>query len=117
MRESFDEEVVLKWLRCAWSAESSSLYSEENPARGHCGVTALVVQDHFGGEIRKTPTEEGDHFYNYINGARHDLTVSQFNYVPTYLDIPVEREEAFADTNEEQYAALTKRFLTAAADE
>lgn len=107
---SFDEREVRRWLRDAWSPESSSLWTEDNPARGQCGVTALVVQDRFGGEIQKTPTGDGTHFYNHINGQRYDLTAEQFEERPEYLDLPSDREEAFADTNAEQYAALSKRF-------
>lgn len=84
------------------------------PARGQCGVTALVVQDRFGGEIRKTPTEDGTHFYNYIDGQRYDLTAEQFEERPAYLDLPSDREEAFGDTNAEQYAALSERFRVVA---
>jgi len=114
--ETFDEETVLKRFQRAWSAESSSLWTKENPARGQCGVTALVVQDQFGGEIRKTPTENGMHFYNYIDGQRCDLTANQFEDPPLYLDFPSTRDEAFADTNADQYAALSERFLAESAD-
>ena len=31
----------------AWSPASSGKYAAENPARGQCGGTALVVQDVF----------------------------------------------------------------------
>jgi hypothetical protein len=72
--DEFDERAVRWRLRRAWSAESSSLWSEDHPARGQCPVTALVVHDRFGGEIRKTPTDEGPHFYNYADGRRYDLT-------------------------------------------
>lgn len=109
----FDEEQVLQWLREAWSAESSTLWKEASPARGQCGVTALVVQDRFGGEILKTPTQNGMHFYNHIDGERHDLTAEQFDERPNYLDLPSDREEAFADTNGKQYAALSERFCAA----
>jgi hypothetical protein len=50
------------------------------------------------------------HFYNFIDGQRYDLTAEQFDTPPSYLDSPSNREEAFADTNAEQYAALSERF-------
>lgn len=111
---TFEEETVRQWLRAAWSPESSSLWTEDNPARGQCGVTALVVQDRFGGEIRKTPTESGTHFYNYISGQRYDLTAEQFDEQPEYLDLSSNREEAFDDTNPKQYTALSERFFVVA---
>lgn len=109
----FDEGTVRRWLREAWSPESSSLWTEDNPARGQCGVTALVVQDRFGGEIRKTPTKNGLHFYNYMNGKRYDMTAEQFDERPAYLDFPSDRGEAFEGTNVDQYVALSKRFHAA----
>jgi hypothetical protein len=114
---TFDKETGLQWLRRAWSSESSSLWTEDNPARGHCGVTSLVVQDHFGGEIQKTPTTEGMHFYNHIDGQRYDLTAEQFEVPPTYLDLPSNRREAFADTNTDQYTHLSERFLNELSEE
>ncbi len=35
----------------AWSIESSSQWTIKNPTKGQCGVTALIVNDYFGGEI------------------------------------------------------------------
>jgi len=115
--ELFDKELIVQRLRDAWSAESSSLYTEDNPACGQCPVTALVIQDRFGGEIRKTPTEDGPHFYNSIGGQCYDLTAEQFDDPPSYLDLPSDREEAFAHANAEQYAALAKRFRTVSPEE
>ncbi len=37
----------------SWSIETSSKWTIENPAKGQCGVTALVVQDICGGKIKK----------------------------------------------------------------
>lgn len=91
-----------------WSIHSSSKWTRENPARGQCSVTALVIQDIFGGEIYKTPTSEGWHFYNKINEQYYDLTASQFSKEIEYLHVPSSRQEAFSDTNEKQYSYLRK---------
>lgn len=91
-----------------WSLQSSSKWTSENPAQGQCGVTALVVQDVLGGEIYKTNTPGVWHFYNFIQGQRHDFTASQFEELIKYMDIPSNREEAFTDTNEEQYRYLSQ---------
>ncbi|MCY7846140.1 hypothetical protein [Bacillus haynesii] len=96
-------EQIMKALYKSWSSDSSSKWSQDNPAKGQCGVTALVVNDILGGEIRKTKLPEGWHFYNFINGKRYDLTVSQFKEDILYMDIPSNRNEAFSDTNEKQY--------------
>ncbi len=67
-----------------WSAKSSFLteeWSTKNPARGQCAVTALVVQDHLGGEIIKCDVvgDSSSHFFNRLpSGEVIDLTKSQF---------------------------------------
>lgn len=59
----------------------------DNPARGQCNVTALVVHDMFGGEILKAEAPDGWHFYNRIEGQRRDLTASQFEQPIFHADI------------------------------
>lgn len=96
-------------LKIAWSPESSGSWSQENPAKGQCSVTSLVAQDLFGGSILKTKTYGGTHFYNAIDGVKWDMTVSQFDRPIPFEDRPATREEAMADTSEEQYRALKRR--------
>ncbi|MEM7743234.1 MAG: hypothetical protein AAF409_05935 [Pseudomonadota bacterium] len=98
--------VVQAALRAAWSDRSSTLWSRENPAAGQCGVSALVAHDHLGGDILKTRCRDLWHFYNRIDGRRIDFTDSQFDAPITYEDAISNREEAFGDTNAQQYASL-----------
>ena len=95
-------------LFASWSLQSSSLWTAENPAVGHFGVTALVVNDLFGGGIYKTRYDDIWHFYNVINNQRYDFTESQFEQPLHYLDVVSSRAEAFCDTNTAQYAYLKK---------
>lgn len=104
---------LLEILRRAWSIESGTKWTPDNPAKGQCGVTALVVQDLFGGDILKTPMAEGWHFYNRIAGKRLDFTASQFAEEPDYLDLPSHREEVFRDTSEQQYEHLKSKVFQA----
>ena len=104
-------EQIMKALYKSWSSDSSSKWSQDNPAKGQCGVTALVVNDILGGEIKKTKLPDGWHFYNFINGKRYDLTVSQFKEDILYMDIPSNRDEAFSDTNEKQYNYLKQSVI------
>ena len=99
---------LLSVLPTAWSLKSSSLWRADNPAAGHCGVTALVAHDLLGGDILKTPYRDIWHFYNVIDGRRWDFTESQFDAPIQYEDMPSNRDEAFGDTNAEQYAHLTQ---------
>lgn len=113
MREnSFAQiEQLTNALSKAWSLQTSSKWSAENPAKGQCGVTTLVVNELLGGEIKKTKLPDGWHFYNYIDGKRYDFTASQFSGAIVYLDIPSNRVEALSDTNEKQYSYLKQRVL------
>ncbi|QSG00536.1 hypothetical protein DI291_19540 [Bacillus paralicheniformis] len=99
-------EQIMKALYKSWSSDSSSKWSQDNPAKGQCGVTALIVNDLLGGEIRKTKLLEGWHFYNVINGKRYDLTISQFKEDILYMDVP-----SNTDTNEKQYNYLKQSVI------
>jgi len=109
-KEAEAMEHVKYILKQSWSRHSSSKWTEECPSCGQCGVTALVIQDHFGGTIFKTKVGESWHFYNSINGVMYDFTSEQFQAPIEYQHIPSSREEAFLDTNEEQYQHLRSAF-------
>ena len=54
-------------------------WTKENPALGQCAVTALIVQDFFGGEILFCKHQ--NHFWNQMpdsDKTHIDLTRSQF---------------------------------------
>jgi len=105
------EKTILHGLRQSWSLHSSSRWTAENPARGQCAVTALVMNDHFGGEILKTRLPDGQwHFYNRILDERFDFTASQFPAAIQYGDIGSNRDEVFASTTEVQYHSLAVAF-------
>ncbi len=55
-------EQIMKALYKSWSSDSSSKWSQDNPAKGQCGVTALIVNDLLGGEIRKQSCLKGGIF-------------------------------------------------------
>ncbi len=99
---------LLPRLFGAWSPATGSKWRKENPACGQCSVTALVVQDLFGGEILKTPVDDAWHFYNQISGSRFDLTESQFAVPISYDDRQSNRDEAIADTSLECYGVLRR---------
>ncbi|MFM9278772.1 YunG family protein [Paenibacillus jiagnxiensis] len=93
----------------SWSLQTSSKWTTDNPACGQCGVTALVVQDRLGGEILKTMTAGGWHYYNRVNNNVYDFTASQFAGEIEYLHVLSSRTDAFGYTNQEQYDALSSR--------
>jgi hypothetical protein len=111
--KTFENPIELyRKLKEVWSAETSSppaSWSTDNPAKNHCSVTSLIVNDYFGGEIVSTRTVGGTHFYNIIDGTRWDLTISQFSEPIPFEDTPSSRETAMADTTTEKYRALSDR--------
>jgi hypothetical protein len=99
-------------LNQVWAGDTASppdSWSQQSPAKNHCSVTSLIVQDHFGGEILSTKTSGGTHFYNKINGIKWDLTVSQFGEPEPYDDTLSSREVALRDTSDHKYNLLTMR--------
>jgi len=103
---TINTEELHRILKACWSSESSPLWTEQKPSLGQCGVTALVVQDVLGGEILKTRVGDSWHFYNLIDGRPIDFTAEQFDDPIVYLNQPSNRNEAFADTNDQQYSYL-----------
>lgn len=98
-------------LESAWSIETSSKWLPENPARGQCSVTALVVQDILGGDIVKTGVDGAWHFYNLVEDERLDFSGSQFQAPVLYADLPSSRSEAFSATSAQQYRILRERVM------
>ncbi|MGE7911313.1 YunG family protein [Lysinibacillus xylanilyticus] len=74
----YTENDLLKALRKSWSIQSSSKWSIDTPAKGQCGVTALVVYDILGGKIYKMRLDEGWHFYNFLMGNERILHKNNF---------------------------------------
>ncbi|MER7751004.1 hypothetical protein [Kitasatospora sp. NPDC097643] len=76
-------------IRSSWGVdtcapEDLALWRPDNPARGQCGVTALVVHDLLGGELMMGEVHVGGvrtdlHWWNrFATGIEIDLTREQF---------------------------------------
>ncbi|MBI4154324.1 hypothetical protein HY501_03230 [Candidatus Woesearchaeota archaeon] len=70
-------------LNNSWSPETTNSWEPENPSRGQCAVTAVVINDFFSGEILCSDAilpdgKKESHYYNVINGEEVDLTRQQF---------------------------------------
>jgi hypothetical protein len=113
MPSPFQRDRVVAALSKSWSLATSGGWAADNPTRGQCNATALLLEELFGGEILKTPLPEGDHFYNRINGQRLDLTDSQFEAPITYADLLSNRQEALSGTTSAKYEALKGAFRAA----
>ncbi len=105
-----------KALRISWSRETSYCpdeWNESNSSFGQCAITALIVNDYFGGEIVWAEavlpdSQKVSHFFNYINGKEVDLTRAQF---PEGAVIPegVEKKKDFATTRDYLLSYENKR--------
>jgi 8-oxo-dGTP pyrophosphatase MutT (NUDIX family) len=95
-------------------------WRQENPARGQCGPTALVVQDLLGGdlvlgEVHEKGARHGAHYWNRLpDGAEVDLTADQFGPGETVTPgIVVARPAGPPRRCRGQYELLRRRALTA----
>ena len=82
LTESVSETFLAK-LTSAWDKDTChpayvNKWTEQNPATGQCLVTALAVQDEYGGDIYDCKVGHSRHFYNVINDEIVDLTFNQF---------------------------------------
>ncbi|RSO45403.1 hypothetical protein DMH15_08560 [Streptomyces sp. WAC 06725] len=82
---------ITEALRASWAADTCSPddlarggWTSDNPSKGHCDITALVVHDFFGGElmvgeVHLDGDQQGHHWWNrFPSGIEVDLTREQF---------------------------------------
>jgi len=84
-------------LENAWSRSTSAeptVWTPSNPAWGQCAITALIVQEEFGGELLRGQMREGSHYWNRLpDGTEVDLTLQQFERTPEFADIQARSRE------------------------
>lgn len=77
-----DTRWLREWFERAWAAETSvdpSGWSPTNPSWGQCAVTALNVQDIYGGKLMRAVVNGDSHYWNVTpDGQEIDLTKDQF---------------------------------------
>jgi hypothetical protein len=94
-------------VKRAWTEETCcSGWSADNPCRNQCSVTALAVQRLLGGDIVKTRTKGGTHFYNSIDGVYWDLAADQFSEPIPYENLASDTAEALGDTTPDKLRIL-----------
>ena len=108
---------LLKTLWCAdtCAPRMRDRWSEENPMLGQCSITAFLMQDIFGGEVRGVALGDGNyHCFNVVEGIAFDLTSEQFGERKLdYEDCPVQRREVHFAKEEKRlrYEALKARLM------
>ncbi|UJB39693.1 YunG family protein [Streptomyces sp. A1-5] len=112
-----------KALRASWAADTCSPddqadWQADNPAWGHCDITALIVNDVFGGglmvgEVHLDGTQHGFHWWNRLpSGWELDLTREQFQRGQTVTAARVvERPPGPLPRRWEEYLLLRERVI------
>lgn len=95
-----------EFLSYSWSKDTCSPglrneWNEDNPSLGQCAITALIVNDIFGGKIMRCMASSGSHYYNLIDDKIVDLTKEQFlDEIPKYQESE-ERTKEYLLSNED----------------
>jgi hypothetical protein len=109
---TFDEERVRSALSNSWSPQTAIQWRPDIPALGQCNVTALLVNELFGGRILKTRQRDSVHYYNEIDGRRYDFTDSQFDSRIEYDDEQSSRAEVERGVSRDEMNTLRNAFRT-----
>lgn len=108
-------------LRASWGADTCDPHDvpdwhPDNPSRGQCGVTALIIQDLLGGELVLGEVIAGDakvgyHYWNRLpDGRVVDLTADQFHPRETVVGAQVrQRPPGPPGRCRQQYEILRQR--------
>jgi len=112
-REMYD---ILSGIWCAATCapRMRDEWKADNPTFGQCSITAFLVQDIFGGEVRGILRPGGNyHCYNVVDGHVFDLTSEQFgDEILDYRDNPIQlREVHFAKEEKRQRYFILKEKL------
>ena len=71
-------ELSKAWCRETAHPSYQDKWSENNPSIGQCLVTALIIQDEYGGDVYSCKVGSNSHFVNIINERIIDKTAEQF---------------------------------------
>lgn len=114
-------------LRVSWAADTAydeTDWSAENPARGQCVVSALVVQDYLGGDLQRFDVVGREiretHYTNLLTGGVVlDTTASQYDtsdavrLTPTVADLKgfdsLRNKRLADDSTRRRYELLKQR--------
>ncbi|MFH8615279.1 hypothetical protein ACH4E8_09415 [Streptomyces sp. NPDC017979] len=119
--------AIARALHASWAADICSPddiarapWTPDNPARGQCDITALVVHDLLGGhlllgEVTLDGADHGYHWWNRLpDGTEIDLTREQFRQGQIITPgRAVQRPPGRLPRRHEEYEVLKGRVLAA----
>lgn len=111
--------MIFKAIISAWGKDTAyrrdaETWTKENPAKGQCAITALVVNDYFGGKIISGESTDGIvHFWNRVFGIKIDLTERQFKEKKKFKNLKLwDRNELLASGDvQNRYDILKRRVV------
>lgn len=79
-------ELLRRTLISLWDQQTADgLWNASSPSKGQSAVTALLVQELFGGEIRCIEVDGRSHYFSLIDGEHIDLTEGRFDTSVDFL--------------------------------
>lgn len=112
-KKGMELQTLIKSIQNAWRKDTSfwkNKWTPRNPAMGHCSVSALLLQKHFGGAI--IYSKKSRHYANILpDGTWIDLTRNQFHFKKNIqFDIIKTRHELLKDRDiYKRYCIYEKR--------
>ncbi len=89
-------------------------WNDNNKCFGMCAITALIINDYYGGDICKVYVDGISHYYNLIENKIIDLTSSQFNHQIDYKDYQIiDRQKILMIDTKNRYNILKIRLIQA----
>ena len=109
-----DPQTLRRALRLGWQADTSADpdgWTDFRPSHGQCAVTALAVQDAFGGQLLRAVNEGVNHYWNRLpDGTQHDLTRDQFDqWAPSRTQVRAREYVLSFPVTAERYRRLLDR--------
>lgn len=107
-------EAAIRPAWCAGTAAGDNHWTLTNPSAGHCDVTALIVREHVGGDLKLAQVfRHGDlsehHYWNILpDGTDLDLTADQFDGSETFGDATTLDAACFASAGPMQPELLRR---------
>ena len=85
-------------------------WSEKNRYLGMCAITALIVNDYFGGDICKIHVGYFSHYFNLLDSKIIDLTVEQFGEKISYDNyLVISRDQVLTENTTIRYNILKQK--------
>lgn len=114
--DSLSENLKKAWCRATAHPSYQKNWTKNNPSYGQCCVTALLIQDLYGGNICECKVQNKKHYVNITpNGELLDFTAKQFGDEQiTYSDMKQRTRASLLKSKsvKERYELLKTRLET-----